>query len=247
MATNKFIPTLIDLGLTEKEASVYLMALSIGPTTILKIAQAAGLKRTTVYSVMETLKQKGLMGVEVRGWKELYIALDPAAVKQVLKKRENQYIAILPELTAMYNLRGGGSFLKYYEGLEGVKNVYEQLLRDVQPGSDYLIISDIATWLKADEKFFSDFANRRAQLPIKTRMLFQDSADARRYKKFEKNLNADIKLLPSDTKLVTNAVIIPQRLVIHQMIPPIMATVIENESTIQMQRQLFEVIWDSIK
>ena len=43
---------LIDLGLTENEAKVYVAALSLGPATILKIAQAAAIKRTTVYFVV---------------------------------------------------------------------------------------------------------------------------------------------------------------------------------------------------
>lgn len=246
MATKRLLQTLINIGLTEKEAEVYLASLSLGPSTILKVAKSTNIKRTTIYSVVESLKQKGLMSVELSGWKRRFTATDPQSLSLALKQRERGLETVLPELISLHNLKSDGGIFKYYEGIEGVKTIYEQLLRDVAPGSDYLIISDIGTWLEADEKFFSDFSRRRAISPVKTRMLLQDSEAARRYKKLEKNFNAHIKLLPGEIALKTNAVIIPQRLVIHQMKQPVMAVVIENESIIQMQKQLFEIIWASL-
>ena len=78
MADNKLIHTLESLGLSENEAKVYYAALTLGPASILNIARAAGIKRTTVYSVVEALKQRGLMVLEVKGFKQNYVAQDPA-------------------------------------------------------------------------------------------------------------------------------------------------------------------------
>ena len=49
------------IGLTEKEAAVYLALLKLGPTTALKIARETGIKRPTVYTTLDALKGRGLV------------------------------------------------------------------------------------------------------------------------------------------------------------------------------------------
>ena len=58
MKNDKLVKILENLGLSDNEARVYLASLSLGSTTIMKIAQTAEIKRTTVYSVIDSLKQK---------------------------------------------------------------------------------------------------------------------------------------------------------------------------------------------
>src|SRR5205823_4813454 len=114
---------------------------------------------------------------------------------------------LLPEFSALYNLRGGESFIKYYQGLESIKSVYESLITDIKPHEDYLIVSDQSKWLKLDEVYFRKFAERRAKLPINIRMLQVDTPVAQEFKKLEKNLNYKMKFLPIGTNLITNLVI----------------------------------------
>lgn len=238
--------SLKNLGLSEHEAQVYYASLALGPSTVLNIARAAGLKRTTVYYVIDALEQQGLMSVEVRGFKRLYAAESPEKLARLVDRRQDEFQRLLPEFSALYNLKGGESMIKYYEGLEAVKNVYESMLRDVRPHEDYLVVSDTQRWTNLDPKYFLDFRKRRSKLNIRRKLLLQDTSTAREYRKFQANYGEIIKLLPKETKLVTNLMVIPRRVVIHQLTPPIMAIVIENKSVIQMHQQLFEILWKSI-
>ncbi|MFH0856689.1 MAG: helix-turn-helix domain-containing protein, partial [bacterium] len=132
MPDKKLKSILTDLGLSENEAGVYLAALSQGPSTILKIAKIAGVKRTTVYPVVEALKQKGLMSEELKGWKKLYAPVSPEKLNSIIEARREKFKNALPEFMAMYNLKGNKSFIKYYEGLQAVKSVYDDLLKDLR-------------------------------------------------------------------------------------------------------------------
>lgn len=237
---------LTGLGLTEHEAKVYLGALSLGPSTILKIARAAEIKRTTVYSVVEALKLKGLINLEVKGFKSLFVAANPEKLETVLENRKALLAKKLPELNSLFNLKGGESVIKYYEGLEGIKSVYESLIKEIKPKENYLIISNGDQWLKLDPEFFSDFTKRRAKMNINIRLLLQDSQISRRRQKIQRSFNAVVKILPPGTTLNTNLVIIPKKVVIHQLTPPISAIVIENESVVRMHREMFEIIWKTI-
>lgn len=242
--------SLTDLGLTENEAKIYFSGLSLGPTTVLKLARAAEMKRTTAYSVIESLRQKGMMSVEASGFKKLFAAEDPSHLNRVLEARRERLQKVLPELSALYNLKGGESFIKYYEGLAGIKSVYEGLLKDIGPGEDYDIVSNVQEWYNLDPKFFQDFTERRAKLSrslgFHIRLLLQQSETAEEFKQREKTYNIRVKMLPQSTSLLTSHVVIPKRVIIHQLAPPIMALVIENRSIIQMHQQLFGIIWNAL-
>ena len=246
MSNKSLTHVLLSAGLTDKESSIYMAVLGQGPTTVLKISRAAGIKRTTVYSILESLKQKGLINIELKGIKQQFSAESPEKLSILLDGRKKVFELSLPELQALYNLRAGESFIKFYEGLEAIKSVYESLLKDVQSGDDYLVFADDEQWFKLDREYFQDFIERRAKLNIHIRSILQDTTEGQRHKKYERNYNERIKILPRETTLTTNLVIIPRRVVIQQLTPPVNAIVIETKSVIKMHRELFEIVWRSI-
>ena len=79
------------------------------------------------------------------------------------------------------------------------------------------------------------------------RLLLQDSPSARRNKPLEGAFNEQIKILPKQYELATNMIIVPHKVIIVQTVQPVMALVIENKSVVQMNKVLFEMIWQSIK
>jgi sugar-specific transcriptional regulator TrmB len=243
---NKLLNTLTNIGLSDKEARVYMATMALGPSKVQAIAKAAEVKRTTVYVILEALKSKGLIRVELSGWKTLYVAESPDKLESLVEQMRHQVKKTLPEFSALYNLHSSGAFISYYEGLEAVKNVYEGLLRDIKPHEDYLVIGDLSQWLEQDEDFFLDFTKRRGKLNINIRILMQESPLAHEHKRLERNFNETVKIMPPEYKLTTNMVIIPHRVVINQLTPPLLAMVIENEGIVKMNRELFEMIWKSI-
>ena len=243
---NKLTNTLQTIGLTDKEADIYQATMSLGPSSVQKIAQTAEVKRTTAYSVLESLKQKGLMKTNIQGWKTLYEAENPEKLESIVDQMRHEIKKTLPDFASIYNLHSGGAFIRCYEGIEGVKQVYEDLLRDIKPHEDYLIVGEMNQWFRQDPEFFHNFMERRAKLDINIRVLMQDSESAREQKKIERNFNWHIKIMPPGFSLTTNMVIIPGRVVINQLKPPLLAMVIENDSIVQMNRELFEILWKSI-
>ena len=91
MKTNQLLESLKDLGLEENEAKTYFASLSIGPSTIQKIANVAGIKRTTAYDIVSGLKQKGLMNIQVEGFKKKYTAEDPQKLESIIEARKLRF------------------------------------------------------------------------------------------------------------------------------------------------------------
>ncbi|MCX6712822.1 MAG: helix-turn-helix domain-containing protein, partial [Candidatus Vogelbacteria bacterium] len=74
------------IGLSDKEAKVYLANLQLGPSPIQDISRQSGLKRSTVYEIVKTLKDKGLIQTTQHDKKKLFIAEEPANLALYLKQ-----------------------------------------------------------------------------------------------------------------------------------------------------------------
>jgi sugar-specific transcriptional regulator TrmB len=243
---NKLYKTLIDVGLSDNEAKVYLNSLNLGKTTILKLSKASEVKRTTVYSVVESLKQLGLMKIEQIGWKTYYSAENPEKLERIMENKKQSLMETLGDLKSLYSAEGGSSLIKYYEGIEAVKNAHLDLLEEMKFGEDYFVISDSAKWMSEDQKFFESFVEKRASKKFNNKLLLEDSEVARRYKQNEAVYNMQIKIFPKDVNLSASITITPRKILIHQTTPPVMVMAIENQNIIRLQKELFNFMWNSI-
>lgn len=247
MKNAKLLETLKDIGLDETEAQIYLTSLSLGPTTVLKIARNSDIKRTTIYGVIESLKNKGLMKIELKGLKQLYIAENPEKLEDILDNRKREFSAKLPSFMALYKLEGGESSIKYYTGLKDMKKVYLSTIDDIKRGGEYLVITNEEKWFELDPEFWmKEYIEVRAKLPCKTRLISQDSKTAREHERFQANYNEQFKIFKNEVSLNIDMVLTPNKLVIVDLLPPLTTLVIENKNIIELQKQLFEIIWCSL-
>jgi len=117
-----------EIGLNKKEAKIYLATLELGETTIARIAQKSGLKRTSIYNILDDLKRKGLISSSKGGRKNYYFAQDPKKLEARIKQRTKTIEEIMPELLSITNLIDKKPKVRYYEGREEMKEIYEDTL-----------------------------------------------------------------------------------------------------------------------
>jgi predicted transcriptional regulator len=245
LKNEKTTSSLMELGFHENEASVYLASLPLGATTILKLSKHSGVKRTTVYEIVDSLERKGLMKKEIRGLKTLYSPEHPERLENTLETRRTLLSKILPELEGKYHLKSTESSIKYYEGLNAIKNVYDDLLKDLKPHDFYYAVSNTTEWQGIDNDYFmKNHVEKRVDLGVTINLLFVDSMIAEQRKKTERNYNENIRMLPKDANIHVDMVITPYKLVMFQLHEPLVALVLENKTMINTQKELFELLWD---
>lgn len=247
MRKDEIIKSLTEFGLSENESRVYISSLSLGSASVLDIAKASQLKRTTAYSIIESLKNKGLMKTEVNGLKNHLSAESPERLEKIIEFKKEQLKKVLPELQAIHSFKDEGSFIKYYEGARGFKAAYATILDELKPGDEYLIMSNVKKVMGIDETYLNAFISERAEMDIKIRTILQDDPYAREYAKLKNGGNQKIMFFPKHIDLETNLIILPNKVIITQTNQPIITTVIENRSIVQMHHEQFNIIWDSIK
>ncbi len=125
----KIAQILSELGLDEKETSVYLSLLRLGQTTVSQVAQAAGVERTGTYDVLERLQKQGLVRQVAIGKIVNFAAEDPKKLLTDLEARRQQLEELIPQLANLYGETLSRPVSTIYEGKEGVRALLSDILK----------------------------------------------------------------------------------------------------------------------
>ena len=123
------LSTLKQIGLSEKQAGIYLAALELGETTVKEIAKKAEIKRTTIYDLLDEMIESGLIKQTIKESRKKFIAASPEELQILIQKRESLLGQIMPALNSMSNVDKVRPKIRFYEGREGLIEVYNDTLK----------------------------------------------------------------------------------------------------------------------
>ncbi len=157
-------------GLTEAQADVYYCLLNYGAMTPTELAAETGQSRENCYAVTKRLVELGLIE-QTKDKKAKYRLLNPSALeilaekrRKVMAKNEKFVKDNLSSLLDIFYANNEMPGARTIEGIEGVKEVYNDALRvkkDV-----YLLRTTADVVLGKDEEADSFLKKYRDQLPI---------------------------------------------------------------------------------
>jgi sugar-specific transcriptional regulator TrmB len=116
------------IGLSDKESTLYLAGLQTGPATMQELVNSAKLKRATVYQLVDSLKEKGLIKTVLKGKRKIYIVEDPQNIFPLIKQKESALHNIMGQLLSIQSHAGKKPSVRIYQGVEGIKEIYEDIL-----------------------------------------------------------------------------------------------------------------------
>jgi len=129
------------MGLSEKEARIYVAALQLGPAPIQEIAEHAQVNRPNAYVLIEALSERGLISTTVQENKRLFIAEAPDRLllllqlqRQELENRERKLSELLPKLAAVFHNKWQKPEIRYLDGpmgLSALRTEFEHLEGDI--------------------------------------------------------------------------------------------------------------------
>ncbi len=113
-------------GFSEKEAKVYLAALELGEAPLSRIASKTHLQRSTVYSLVEAMKGRGILSLTKHKGIHYAAALPPRILVDRFKQSAHlaeQGLSQLLELAYSSPLKPR---IRFYEGLQGLKEILRE-------------------------------------------------------------------------------------------------------------------------
>lgn len=127
------------LGLDEKDASIYLALLSMGPSAIRKIAEKAGINRGTTYESLKTLQKEGLVSYYHKAKHQHFVAEDPKVLLKISARKKDELDDLkkeiescIPSLSKIPKKTTNQPVVKFYENYSGIRSILEDVLDSME-------------------------------------------------------------------------------------------------------------------
>ena len=246
MIQSKILPLeLRKLGLSEKETLVYLAALKLGYSSVLKIAKEAKISRPTAYQVIRGLIGKGLIAKLKDGNKKYFAAESPDKLmrglkmqRRELKEKEREFTRIIAALRNKY-WTGKERGVKIYKGKGGFNVLLDELLT-TQSKKIYI--------LTGNKKFISKKIIEDIYRKIRKRLGKIEIKELRATGAIENKEDECLSDYLEIKKINPKKLPLAETIIIHSKIaifsPEKMLSVsVENKLVIDLIKSLFICIW----
>lgn len=236
------IEILKKMGLNEKEASVYLALLELGTATVHLIASKAGIKRPTTYLILDQLQQKGIVSVVPRTKKVLFTAESPEKLLGDLHKKQELLKGSMPNLLALFNARKEKPQVQMFEGVEGVKLIYQKIL----DSNGVLLFGTSREIAKLDNPWLNAFMSKvkEKNLPVKD-ILSQEMEDIDYAKNINRGSTYEIKFLSKEVVVPADSAIFDDTIVMFSFRPLVFAVTVTSKDICQIMRLMYGMAWRS--
>jgi HTH-type transcriptional regulator, sugar sensing transcriptional regulator len=252
MNDQQLISHIEDLGLSNKEARIYVACLSIGPSSVQRIADKSDIKRVTAYVILESLVGLGLVSQSVKGKKTYFIAEDPSNLRRLLEKREKElqeqrssFEEVLPELSKLSAVTTEMPEVKFYEGLDGIRAMFADIFGKYKDSkNDIYSISNLDELHKSAPEREAKPNPDRVKNSIKSHIIYT-STNGPIYEGTDIEYNRESRFIPLDAYPVTGDInIIGDYVVLITLAGerPIGVS-IRNTDMVRAMKTIFDMCW----
>lgn len=163
-------------GLSDPEIAIYLASLELGSQPASIVAKKAGLKRGHTYNMLTLLIQKGLVQEFIKEKVRYFSSRSPGTLLSTVEHREEQLeilkqglMRVIPDLEKISNPLLVQPKVRFFQGVEGIKEIYEDTIRI--PNQDIYGAGDFDYYFPEQQnrelnEWIWSYANRRAKSNI---------------------------------------------------------------------------------
>lgn len=243
---SKLKESLISLGLSEKESAVYIALLELGRSTVSKISRSADVNRATGYVILDSLVNKGLAQISGKEPKQEYTAESPDRLTVLFRKRKEeadrnaaQAESLALELKSIQKIEDRPQ-VKFYEGVEGVQQVYEDTLTSKETIRAFASVEDVHSLFK---NYFPKYYQRRAGKGISIRAVFPDTPESIERSKLDKEEARESILVPKEKYKFHPEINIYDNKVMVASWREKLGIIIESAEIADAMKKVFELAW----
>ncbi len=241
---------LIEFGLSDKEARVYLALLELGPSSVTDVARRARVTRTNAYHLLNSLLSYGLASSTEGEAKTFFSAEDPKRLVYFLKEkmdiaesRFKEAESVLPVLRSLHRDPKKPLHVKYYEGIEGLISIYEDTLNAKTEILGYASVEYQHSFFPG---YFPEYYQRRTSQGIRVRCMLAETPDSLRIKGLDKKQLRTTKIIPKKYEVSPEINIYDDKVAIMSLKEKF-GVIIESEAVTEAFRNLFEIAYEKAK
>jgi len=250
--SKKYGKLMEQLGFKKNEIQFYFALLEMGRARVRDIAQKAGIHRVNAYATLESLLKKGLVTQEflAKGsHSRLITPVKPTHLIELARDAQKKATRLhwgfedaLPELEALCNIEGFRPKVKFFEGIEGMKAVYEDTLKE---GKEIMAFTgwEELERVKSFREYMEVYPKERAQRGIGIRILCKPSDISAYWETRKKEELREQRYLPEEYQIGTEINIYGDKIGILSFKQEQIGIIIESKEIAYTLRMAFELIW----
>ena len=238
---------LVSLGLSQNEASLYLVMLEAGPASVTEIARKTSVGRTNCYNILNDLLAKGLINVYEEKRKTIYSAENPERIitmlheqlknKEELLKKAHKFV---PELQSIFHEHEGKLKIRYYEGIEGLISIYEDTLTAKETILGYASVENQHSFFPG---YFHEYYERRTRRKISVKAMLAYTKASFRIKSLDKKHLRVTRIVPGKFQISPEINIYDNKTAILSLQEKF-GVIIESKEVATAFKKLFELAWE---
>ena len=233
------------IGLEEKEANVYLALLELGEGNIQQLSRKSGVKRTTVYEIIEKLKEKSLISMITRKKRVYYLAESPQKIRFDLDEKIKILDGIMPEIMSVANAVEKKPKIRFFEGISGIKEIYSDTLR--YPDQEILAWETQEVFLYFDQEYIDWYIPERAKRKIWIRAITPNTGKIKDFKNLDEKFLRKTKLIDPEKFPFNVEINLYGKSKIGIMAPgEKIGLIIESQIIYKTMKSIFEFSWENL-
>lgn len=243
----QLINSLEGIGLSEKEAKVYLTMLELGEATVVDVSKKSGINRTTIYPIIEKLRTEGMV-LQTKSKKHtFFVAEDPSVVLINNKKKVETFEGFVPFLQ---DIKGGNAKVPrvyFFDGPEGFKRIWKIIFSS--KSKEYFIATDPREMLDFVKEGYitSKIIKEKVKMGIKSRQIITSSEYAKEIIAKDKDENRESRVLAHQFRLPFTVIVVDDKVALISPRQENMILLIESEGFAKTYRSMFEAVWNSLE
>lgn len=233
------------LGIEGKRAKVYLALLQAGTASASELAKLAKLKRPTVYDLLDELIAANLVTTGFAGKMRTFSAADPENIAAELRRKLASAEALMPDLKALYAQGASKPRVRYYEGVEGIKAVCEDIL-NVKAGEYHYFGSLHEMFLATGREYQNHYVERRIKRGVWSNAIRvrDKEVDDEFMKSGPQNLRR-VRFFPHPLEEeIISLFIYDDKVAIHSGLKENYAMIIESRELTALMREVWRCAWE---
>lgn len=243
----RMLDKLIEFGLSDKEARVYLALLELGPSSVTDIARRSKVTRTNAYHLLSGLLSHGLASSNEGESKVIFSAEKPERFLYMMKGKmleaERKYKdaeKMMPELQSVFHDPGKKVKVRYYEGVEGIISAYEDTLTARDKILGYASVEYQHSFFPG---YFPEYYERRTKKGIRVECFLAESVASQKIKDLDKAHLRVTKIVPKKFAISPEINIYDDKVAILSL-KERFGVIVESGEVAEAFRKMFELAYE---
>lgn len=223
--------------MTESDSKIYLTLLKLGKSNVTRLAEESGVHRTNIYSILDKLKEMGVVSEIKETGKKIFKINDPSNLLTYIKENEDLVKVLIPDLKNIQESVKEKVEVEVYQGEKGMKSAIKDILRVRKDVCAYGATGQLRKYLPI---FALQWIRDCKHLKIKGRYIYVEGTE----------LNEpyfQVKTLPKEFSTPVGTQIYRDRVLITIWEPTLVAILIKSKEVADNYKLHFELLWKIAK